>query len=189
LGQIPVTEKPKILGIDPGSRVVGFALIGAVKAKPVSPKDWVVLDVGVIRTSTELSMPARLGQIHGAIFDLLSEMAPQYAAIEKAFHGVNAGTALKLGEARGAIIAAFSRRSVPTLEITPAEVKRIIAGNGAASKEQVYQALQALLGFERGRLPLDASDALAIAYASALARLGPMGQVFTNVAKKNPKRS
>jgi crossover junction endodeoxyribonuclease RuvC len=177
-------EKPKILGIDPGSRVVGFALIGAVKAKPLSPKDWVVLDVGVIRTSAELPMPSRLGQIHGAIFDLLTEMSPQYAAIEKAFHGVNAGTALKLGEARGAIIAAFSRHSVPTLEITPAEVKRIIAGSGAASKEQVYQALQALLGFERGRLPLDASDALAIAYASALARLGPMGQALKTFVKK-----
>lgn len=178
-------EKPKILGIDPGSRVVGFALIGALKVKPVSPKDWVVLDVGVIRTSPELPMPSRLGQIHGAIFDLLNEMSPQYAAIEKAFHGVNASTALKLGEARGAIIAAFARHSRPVLEITPAEVKRIIAGNGAASKEQVYKALQALLGFERGRLPLDASDALAIAYASALSRLGPLGQSFKPVLKKS----
>jgi crossover junction endodeoxyribonuclease RuvC len=182
-----VLEKPKILGIDPGSRVVGFALIGAVKVKPLSPKDWVVLDVGVIRTSAELPMSSRLGQIHGAVFELLSEMSPQYAAIEKAFYGVNAATALKLGEARGSIMAAFSRCCIPVLEITPAEVKRIVAGKGAATKEQVYQSLQAILGFQRGRLPLDASDALAIAYASALSRMGPLNQTLSNLTKKSKR--
>lgn len=183
-----MVDKPKILGIDPGSRVVGFSLLGATKVKPLSPKDWVVLDVGVIRASTDLAMPVRLGQIHSAVFDLLSEMRPQYAAIEKAFHGVNAATALKLGEARGAILAAFARHTTPVIEITPAEVKRIIAGNGAATKEQVYQALQTLLRFERGRLPLDASDALAIAFAAALTRLGPLGQTLNNIRHKT-KRS
>jgi crossover junction endodeoxyribonuclease RuvC len=148
---------------------VGFALIGATKQKPRSPKDWAVLDIGVIRTTPGISMPARLGEIHSAVFDLLEEMDPQYVAIERAFHGVNAATAIKLGEARGAILSAFARRNLPIHEITPAEVKRIIAGNGAASKEQVYRALQAIMGFDRGRLPLDASDALAIACASSLA--------------------
>lgn len=167
-------QRTKILGIDPGSRVVGFALIGANKSKPLSPRDWSVLDVGVIRTSPELDMPARLGQIHTAVFDLAKEMMPQYVSIERAFHGVNAATALKLGEARGAIIAAFARQSLPVFEITPAEVKRIVAGSGAATKEQVYKALQAIMGFDRGRLPLDASDALAIAFTAALTRLGPL---------------
>jgi len=163
-----VKQGPKLLGIDPGSRVVGFALIGATKPKPRSPRDWAVLDIGVIRATAGLSMPARLGEIHTAVFDLLVEMDPQYVAIERAFHGVNAATAIKLGEARGAILSAFARRNLPIHEITPAEVKRVIAGNGAASKEQVYRALQAIMGFDRGRLPLDASDALAIACASSL---------------------
>ena len=154
---------PKILGIDPGSRVIGFALLGATKVTPLTPKDWTVLDAGVLRASADLEMPARLGEIHNALFDLASELAPSHVVIEKAFHGVNASTAIKLGEARGALISAVARIGVPITEITPAQVKRLIAGHGAASKEQVYQALQALLGFNKGRLPLDASDALAIA--------------------------
>jgi len=181
-----MTERPKILGIDPGSRVVGFALIGALKARPVSPKDWTVLDVGVIRATADLSSTQRLGEIHNALFDLIQEMQPQHIAIEKAFHGVNAATAIKLGEARGAIIAASSRHGLPVHEITPAQVKRIIAGNGAATKEQVYMALQALMGFNRGRLPLDASDALAIAYAASLDIFSPISKAASG-GHRRPK--
>ena len=170
-------QMPKILGIDPGTRVLGFALIGATKLQPRSPKDWSVLDVGVMKTSANLSMPLRLGEIHNALFDLIGELQPTMVAIEKAFHGVNAATAIKLGEARGSIIAAVGRHSLPMTEITPAQVKRLVAGHGAATKEQVYQALQALLGFDKGRLPHDASDALAIAFVAGLTALSPITQM------------
>jgi crossover junction endodeoxyribonuclease RuvC len=159
---------PKILGIDPGSRVIGFALLGATKAVPLSPRDWVVLDAGVLRASPDLAMPTRLGEIHTALYELTLELQPTNVAIEKAFHGVNAATAIKLGEARGALIAAVARLGIPISEITPAQVKRLIAGHGAASKDQVYLALQALMGFNKGRLPHDASDALAIALTASL---------------------
>lgn len=159
---------PKILGIDPGSRVIGFALLGATKPNPLAPKDWVVLDAGVLRASPELTMIERLGEIHNALYDLTLELQPTMVAIEKAFHGVNSATAIKLGEARGALIAAVARLGLPISEITPAQVKRLIAGHGAASKDQVYMALQALMGFNKGRLPHDASDALAIALTASL---------------------
>lgn len=159
---------PKILGIDPGSRVIGFALLGATKALPLGPRDWVVLDAGVLRASSELSMTERLGEIHNALHDLAVELNPTAVAIEKSFHGVNSATAIKLGEARGALISAVARLGLPIYEITPAQVKRLVAGHGAASKEQVYMALQALMGFNKGRLPHDASDALAIALTASL---------------------
>ena len=99
---------------------------------------------------------------------MASELAPTHVAIEKAFHGINSSTAIKLGEARGALISAIARLGIPISEITPAQVKRLVAGHGAATKEPGYQALQALMGFNKGRLPHDASDALAIALTASL---------------------
>jgi crossover junction endodeoxyribonuclease RuvC len=160
--------RPRILGIDPGSRVIGFALIEGLKARPLGPRDWAVMDVGVMKASAGLELTARLGEIHCGLYDVIAQTAPTIVAIEKAFHGANASTAIKLGEARGALIAAIMRHNLPLHEITPAEVKRLIAGHGAADKEQVYKALKSILGFDRGCLPFDASDALGIALASSL---------------------
>jgi crossover junction endodeoxyribonuclease RuvC len=181
-----MSQFPRILGIDPGSRVIGFALMGATKTRPLSPRDWTVLDAGVLKASPTLSFTARLGEIHDALFELTEQLAPTAVAIEKAFHGVNSATAIKLGEARGALIAAVARHKIPLHEITPAEVKRIVAGHGAATKEQVYQALQALLGFNKGRLPHDASDALAIALTASLSLLSPIAKAVSANRLKQP---
>ncbi len=142
--------------------------------RPLTPKDWAVVDVGVMRASASKDLTARLGEIHAAVFDLITEVSPSLVAIEKAFHGLNAATAIKLGEARGVLIAAILRHQLPLHEVTPAEVKRLIAGHGAANKEQVYRALRSILGFDRGQLPLDASDALAIALAASLRAVNPI---------------
>lgn len=162
------TDFPVILGIDPGSRVVGFAILRARVARPRMPRDFEVFDAGVIKAKDGLSVPERLGLIHEAVHVLASEVSPTHCAIEKAFHGVNAASAIKLGEARGAIVAAARRHKLPIFEITPAEVKRTIACTGAASKEDVCRAVTNLLGFERGKLPFDATDAVAIALACGL---------------------
>lgn len=132
------------------------------------PRDFEVLDAGVIKANTDLTVPERLGLIHDAVHALAGELSPTLCAIEKAFHGVNAASAIKLGEARGAIVAAVRRHGLQIFEITPAEVKRTIACAGAASKEDVCRAVTALLGFERGKLPFDATDAVAIALACGL---------------------
>lgn len=157
-----------IIGIDPGSRVVGFAILRAKVAKPRMPRDFAVVDAGVIKTNVDLPMSERLGHIHDAVHGLTAELSPTHCAIEKAFYGVNASSALKLGEARGAIVAAVRRHGLAVFEITPAEVKRTIACAGAASKEDVCRAVTALLGFDRGKLPFDATDAVAIALTCGL---------------------
>jgi crossover junction endodeoxyribonuclease RuvC len=180
-------SRPKILGIDPGTRVIGFAVIEATKLRPLGPKDWAIADIGVMRASSGLSLTTRLGEIHAALHHLIAESVPSLVAIEKAFHGLNAATAIKLGEARGALIAAVLRHQLPLHEVTPAEVKRLIAGHGAADKEQVYRALKSLTGFELGELPLDASDALGIALAASLRVMVP-AQVAAATSRCSPAR-
>jgi crossover junction endodeoxyribonuclease RuvC len=174
--KMTVSHFPRILGIDPGSRVIGFALMEAKKPVPRSPKDWLVVDIGVVRTSVDLAMPARICEIHDVFFDLVGELRPTMVGIEKAFHGINPSSSLKLSEARGALISAVGRHRTPVREITPAEMKRLVAGSGTATKEQVYQALQAIMGFNKGKLPLDASDALGIAFAVSLSALLPVSR-------------
>ncbi len=161
-------SKTRILGIDPGSRVVGFACLEALKDLPVGPKDFKVVAAGVIKPDVNDAMDERLGAIHQMLFELLGDVRPNVVAIEKAFGGVNISSALKLGEARGAIIAAVKRHALPVSEITPAQVKRLVAGSGAATKESVAAAMKALLGFDRGRFPMDVTDALAIAFCHGL---------------------
>ena len=164
-----VARRPiRILGVDPGSRVVGFALLESIKSVAIGPRDWRVVDAGVLRAPTELSMPERIGALHEAMFDLVCELKPTHAAVEKTFHGVNSSSTIKMGEARGALVSAISRCRVPVTELTPAEIKRLVGGSGAATKEHVSQSLQSLLGFQRGSLPLDASDAVAIALTASM---------------------
>jgi len=157
----------RILGIDPGTRVVGFACIdngvAMQSARLRTPRDFRVLDAGVLRTEATSSLPDRLGALHETLYELADRWRPTVCVIEKAFYGANVASALKLGEARGALVSALRRCSIPVCEITPAEVKRMIAGNGAADKEQVSRAIELLLGFKRGKLPYDVTDALAIA--------------------------
>lgn len=158
----------RILGIDPGTRLVGFALLEAKKVNPLNPRDWAVADAGVIRAHVDLSVSERLALIHEAMFDLMTEFSPNHVAIERAFHGKNAASSIKLGEARGVLIAAAGRYGVPILEFSPTQVKRTVGGSGAASKDDLAAALRSLLGFSRGVLPLDASDAVAIALTCSL---------------------
>lgn len=174
----------RVLGVDPGSRVVGFAVLEAKKDIPVSPRDWMVLDAGVLRASPDLSIPERLALLHEAMFDLLAGLQPTHAAVERTFHGVNPASVIKLGEARGALIAAIGRGGIPVSEFTPTQIKRAIGGSGAATKEQLAAALRSLLGFSRGQLPLDASDAVAIALTGCLHLPRPS----MNLAKHLPRR-
>ncbi len=158
----------RILGIDPGSRLVGFGLLASSRRDPLGPRDFRVIDAGVLRAPLSESIHVRLGLLHDTLFELLETLRPDVCVIERSFHGVNASTAIKLGEARGALLAAVSRHKIPVTEITPAEVKRTVAGGGAADKERVALAVSSLLGFQRGALPHDATDALAIALTHGL---------------------
>jgi len=165
LSKGPALSKPlpqTILGVDPGSRLTGFALLRSRCSKPMLPGDFIVVTAGVLRADGDLPHRERLGLLHVALYELAVELKPDICVLEKAFFGDNASSALKLGELRGAYIAACARCSIPVEEITPAEVKKSITGNGRADKVMVEMALKTLLGFDRGTLPHDVTDALAI---------------------------
>jgi crossover junction endodeoxyribonuclease RuvC len=163
----------RIFGVDPGSQVAGFAVIEAKRSQPFRPEDFCLLDVGVVRLPRRLRLNERLGHLHQAMHSIGQRWQPRFCVIEQSFVGINVHSALRLGEARGAVASATEGLGVITYEITPAKVKQAIAGSGRASKEDVRLALARLLRQETAHLPLDASDALAIALAFGI--LGPSG--------------
>jgi crossover junction endodeoxyribonuclease RuvC len=122
-----------------------------------------MLGCGTIKNGSTHSMPLRLKKIYGELCNVIERYHPDEFAIESAFYGKNAQSALKLGHARGVSILAAVEHEIPTSEYSPREVKKAIVGNGAASKEQVQFMVKALLRAPRSRMVLDTSDALAIA--------------------------
>ena len=145
----------RILGIDPGSRFTGFGII-EVNGDQVS-----AVHHGVIRTGGG-EFPQRLGIIFQGILDLISEYAPDQVAVENVFVSKNAGSALKLGQARGAAVCAAISRELPVAEYSPRSVKQAIVGRGSADKIQVQHMITVLL--QLGETPQeDAADALAVA--------------------------
>lgn len=145
----------RILGVDPGSRATGWALV----AFEVSVR---LEGAGVIRPPSDLPLERRLLFLHDALDALIDRLVPDTAAVERVFAGANPQSLITLGEARGVLLLALARRGVPAAGITPAEVKRAVTGTGAAAKEQVRRMVASLLG---RRLPLDAADAAAAALA------------------------
>jgi crossover junction endodeoxyribonuclease RuvC len=162
----------RVLGFDPGTRVLGFAVIErVVGSKGVGFKQWIVRDIGVMRLNPKASLMQRLAGIHDEVGALIIEHKPALVAVEKAFFGENAASTLRIGEARGSILSAVGRTKSELFEITPAEVKKLIGGNGRASKDQVADGITALLGFKHRNLPSDATDALGIALSAAMRHL------------------
>ncbi len=149
----------RILGIDPGSRVTGYGLIESDGRRSR------YLSSGCIRTQ-EGEFSARLGRIFTGLSELVSAERPAEVAVEQVFMAKNAASALKLGHARGAAIAALVTAELPVFEYTPRSVKQALVGTGGAEKEQVQHMVRLILGIQQS-LPLDASDALAVALCHA----------------------
>ena len=158
----------KILGIDPGSKVTGFALLASKRSNACHPSHFTVLDAGVLRSNPAASLMARISALHLAMEELMNDCRPHVCVLETAFVGKNIQSALKLGQVRGALICSASRLQIPTEELSPTQVKKIVTGYGHSDKKTVLWTLEQLLGFNLGSLPLDASDALAIALSFAV---------------------
>lgn len=145
----------RVLGIDPGSRVTGYGIL-----------DWtgkpVLVTAGCIRTETN-DFPERLRRIFEGISRIVEEFQPEEMAVEQVFMHKNADSALKLGHARGAAICAGVSRGLPVHEYAARQVKLALVGKGSADKAQVQHMVCFLLG-QPGPLPLDASDALGVAF-------------------------
>ena len=145
------------LGIDPGTATTGFGLIAEKKDK------LVFVDHGTIKTSKNESSQARLRKIYGELKKLIVAYKPKAIAVEKLFFGVNAKTAISVGQARGMSLLAAAEAGIPIAEYTPLEVKMAVNGYGKADKKQVQQMVKTLLGLSELPKPDDAADALAIA--------------------------
>lgn len=151
-----------ILGIDPGSRVTGYAVITA------NQRQLVYVSSGCIRVSGE-TLAQNLDQIHAGICEVISKHHPQEAAIEQVFMHRNPGSALKLGQARGVAIVAAAQRALVVAEYSARQVKQAVVGYGAAKKEQVQEMVRRLLNLS-GVPQADAADALAVAICHAHSR-------------------
>ena len=146
-----------ILGIDPGTTIAGYGVIGIDKPGPV------LISLGVIDLRKLGDHYLKLKHIFDRTLSLIDQYAPDEIAIEAPFYGKNVQSMLKLGRAQGASIAAALYRSVPVHEYAPRKIKMSITGQGAASKEQVAGMLVNILKFNSDDYMLDATDGLAAA--------------------------
>ena len=153
-----------ILGIDPGTNVLGYGVLKSVGNKAE------MITMGVIDLRKVSDVYLKLGRIHERIMGIIDSYLPDEMAIEAPFFGKNVQSMLKLGRAEGVAIAAAISRQVPICEYAPLKVKMSITGKGSASKQQVAAFIQKMLNIpESSMLPyLDATDALAVAYCHFL---------------------
>ncbi len=146
-----------ILGVDPGTLITGYGVI------ETSGRQVTMLHVDVVRNKSSHTMPIRLKTIYDRLCEVIETYHPDEFAIETAFYGKNAQSALKIGHARGVSILAAVNREIPTAEYAPREVKKAVTGNGGASKEQVQFMVRSILRLKQVPKAYDASDALAVA--------------------------
>ena len=150
-------EDRVILGVDPGTVVMGYGLIH-VKQDQLS-----LLNFGILKLSQLENQPDRLKRIFDRMDQLIKEYKPDEMAIEAPFFGKNVQSMLKLGRAQGVCIAAALNRNIPFEEYSPRKIKQSLTGNGSASKEQVAHMLMRLLNIKEMPDYLDATDGLAAA--------------------------
>ncbi len=177
-----------IIGIDPGTNVMGYGILGVRLKKPH------MIAMGVIQLNRFESHYLRLRRIYERVLGLVEQYLPDEMAIEAPFFGKNVQSMLKLGRAQGVAMAAALVRDIPITEYEPRKIKMAITGNGAAGKEQVQEMLRRILDIPRENLlpQLDATDALGAAlchfYESQrpLPASGP--KTWKDFVAKNPGR-
>lgn len=150
---------PIVLGIDPGTRVMGYG------ALVIAPEGARFLACGVLTPAARAPVPRRLAEIQIRLEELLARLRPGVLALERAFHSKNVQAAFRIGEARGVVLAAAARAGIEVLELAPAAAKKAVLGHGGASKEQVARMIAQLLGCGPLHVSTDATDALALAFA------------------------
>lgn len=161
LRKVSTDKKPSqekiILGIDPGTSVMGYGLILVKKNKPS------LLQFGVIHLSKYKDHALKLKKIFERVSQIIEEFGPDEVALEAPFFGKNVQSMLKLGRAQGVAMAAALTKEIPITEYSPKSIKQSVTGNGNASKEQVAAMLQSLLNIKELPKLLDATDALGVA--------------------------
>ena len=177
-----------IMGIDPGTTVMGYGVLG------VNGKKVEVVVMGVIQLSKFESHYKRLARIFERITGLIEQYLPDEMAIEAPFFGKNVQSMLKLGRAQGVAMAAALHRDIPIAEYAPLVIKQSVTGSGSASKERVAEMLRRLLNIPKENMPrlLDATDALGVAlthyYETGKPQIAKGPKSWADFLAKNPDR-
>lgn len=182
-----MTKPKKILGIDPGTNILGYGVI-CIDSKGPHYVDMGVFDLRKIKDPFE-----KLANIFAGVSELLEIHNPDELAVESPFYGKNAQVVLKLGRAQGAALTAAVMKGIPVAEYAPRKAKIAICGNGAASKEQVAMMIQKTLKVDLDPKYLDATDALAIALCHHYQMSNPLAGVggktdWKKFLEENPDR-
>jgi crossover junction endodeoxyribonuclease RuvC len=156
----------RVLGVDPGLNISGYCLLEKVN------NQLRLLTYGTVQTPRQTSLSNRLKYLYNAATELMKKHNPKYIAIEDIFYHRNVKSAIALGQAKGTWILAGANLEIPSEEYAPRKVKSSVTGNGAATKDQVQFMLTKIFGLSEPPRPLDASDAIAVAYCSINQRFG-----------------
>jgi len=181
------TDSYRLLGIDPGTNVLGYAII------EIQGKQMQLLDLGVVNMKRYSEQQTKLRIIFEELQALIEQYRPKEMAIEAPFYGKNVQSMLKLGRAQGVAMAAGITQHVQVTEYSPRKIKQAITGNGNATKEQVAAMLEHLLHTKVDDYPLDATDALASVvchFYQSTNRLGGQKRYndWSSFLKDNPHR-
>ena len=163
-----------ILGIDPGTLIMGYGLIS------ISGKSASIIEMGVLKLGHKKDPYERLEMIHLKVRELIDKHSPHSFAIESPFFGKNVQSMLKLGRAQGVAIATAMSAGLQVTEYSPKKIKLSITGNGNADKEQIWKMLQRLLQLEDKPKFFDATDALAVALCHFYEAQSPLAALKKN---------
>jgi crossover junction endodeoxyribonuclease RuvC len=152
----------RIIGIDPGTGILGFGVIEVVKGKIR------LIDAGVITTPAHTPHDVRLEDIYDSLTEIIAETQPAVMSIEKLFFAQNVTTAMTVAQARGVAMLAGRKGGLPIFEYTPLQIKQTVTGYGKADKKQVQEMVRLQLGLTEVPKPDDCADALAAAITHSL---------------------
>lgn len=153
----------RILGIDPGTGILGFGIIDIdAKGKPS------LVDAGVIRTPVKETDSNRLATIYDELHEIITEFKPEVMSVEKLFFARNVTTAMSVAQARGVVLLCGKQHKLELFEYTPMQIKQAISGYGNADKKQVQEMVRVVLGLSEIPKPDDCADALAAAICHSM---------------------
>ena len=152
----------RIMGIDPGTGILGFGVIDVVKGKSS------LITAGVIKTPAHTPLDERLEEIYDGVMEIIAETGPSVMSIEKLFFARNVTTAISVAHARGVVMLAAQKSRLPIFEYTPLQIKQTLTGYGRAEKKQIQEMVRIHLGLKEPPRPDDCADALAAAITHSM---------------------
>lgn len=152
----------RIIGIDPGTGILGFGVIEVVKGKPL------LVDGGVIKTPVKEDDAVRLLTIYEELTDIIADTKPQVMVVEKLFFAQNVTTAMTVAQARGVVLLAGMQAGLEIFEYTPLQIKQALTGYGRADKKQIQEMVRVVLGLKQVPKPDDCADAIAAAITHSM---------------------